>query len=231
MRDKKYFDTLCNTADGVFIVDAEKRILRWNKGAEKILGHAEADVLNHDCFRVVAGKSRADKGLCNPNCKIHANALNGTPQENFDMLVHGKDQKPLWLNVSILSPADGEEPFLAHILRDVTEEKKKELALEKFLEYLEAHGFISKEFSSAKAALRSSASVKLASVEKAAASLSDREIEVLTLLAEGLSTKNLAQKLSISHFTARNHIQNILVKLDLHSKAQAVSYAFKKGIL
>ncbi len=68
-------------------------------------------------------------------------------------------------------------------------------------------------------------------MDKTAASLSDREIEVLTLLAEGLSTKSLAQKLSISHFTARNHIQNILVKLDLHSKAQAVSYAFKRGIL
>jgi DNA-binding NarL/FixJ family response regulator len=56
-------------------------------------------------------------------------------------------------------------------------------------------------------------------------------VEVLRLLAEGLSTKPLAQRLNISHFTARNHIQNILVKLDLHSKAQAVSYAFKKGII
>ena len=38
-------------------------------------------------------------------------------------------------------------------------------------------------------------------------------------------------KLNISQFTARNHIQNILAKLDLHSKTQAVSYAFKKGLL
>ena len=231
MREKDYFDTLCNTADGVFIVDAEKRILRWNKGAEKILGHAEADVLNRECFRVVAGRSRADKALCSQNCRIHSNALDGTPQENFDMLVHGRDHKPLWLNVSILSPADREEPFLAHILRDVTQEKTKELALEQFLEYLEEHGILSKEISSGKASVRNAAAAKLASMDKAAASLSDREIEVLTLLAEGLSTKSLAQKLSISHFTARNHIQNILVKLDLHSKAQAVSYAFKKGIL
>jgi PAS domain S-box-containing protein len=231
MRDKDYFDTLCNTADGVFIVDAEKRILRWNKGAEKILGHAEADVLNRECFRVVTGRSRADKAICSQNCKIHSNAMDGTPQENFDMLAHGRDHKPLWLNVSILSPADSEEPFLAHILRDVTQEKTKELALEQFLEYLGKHGILSKEISSGKASVRNAAAAKLASMDKAAASLSDREIEVLTLLAEGLSTKSLAQKLNISHFTARNHIQNILVKLDLHSKAQAVSYAFKRGIL
>jgi DNA-binding CsgD family transcriptional regulator len=37
--------------------------------------------------------------------------------------------------------------------------------------------------------------------------------------------------LQISRYTARNHIQNILAKLELHSKAQAVSYAFKKGLL
>ena len=54
---------------------------------------------------------------------------------------------------------------------------------------------------------------------------------MLTLLAEGLPTKALARKLGISPFTARNHIQNILVKLGLHSKAQAVSFAFKQGIL
>ena len=231
MREKEYFDTLCNTTDGVFIVDAEKRILRWNKGAERILGFAEADVLNHECYQVVSGKFRQDRVLCSKNCKIHGNALNGTPQENFDMLVQGKDNKPLWLNVSVLSPADGGEPFLAHILRDVTQEKTKELALEQFLSYLEAHDLLPKESSAGNAPLRNAAAAKVAAMDKTAASLSDREIEVLTLLAEGLSTKNLAQKLSISHFTARNHIQNILVKLDLHSKAQAVSYAFKRGIL
>jgi PAS domain S-box-containing protein len=231
MREKEYFDTLCNTADGVFIVDAEKRIVRWNKGAEKILGYAEADVLNHECYQVISGKLRQDRTLCSKNCKIHSSALNGTPQGNFDLLIQSKDNKPLWLNVSVLSPADGGEPFLAHILRDVTQEKTKELALEQFLSYLEAHDLLSKESSAGKSPPRNAAAAKFAAMDKTAASLSDREIEVLTLLAEGLSTKSLAQKLSISHFTARNHIQNILVKLDLHSKAQAVSYAFKRGIL
>jgi PAS domain S-box-containing protein len=231
MRENKYYDTICNTADGVFIVDAEKRILRWNKGAEKILGFAEADVLNQECYQVISGIFRQDRVLCSKNCKIHSNALNGTPQENFDVLIQRKDHKPLWLNVSVLSPADGGEPFLAHILRDVTQEKTKELVLEQFLSYLEVHDLLPKESSAGKAPLRNAAPAKFAAMDKAAASLSDREIEVLTLLAEGLATKSLAQKLSISHFTARNHIQNILVKLDLHSKAQAVSYAFKRGIL
>ena len=149
----------------------------------------------------------------------------------FDLRIHGSSSKPLWLNISVLSSMNGEEPFLAHIVRDVTREKTKELAVEQFLVYLEEHNLVSKDGSFNKPSLKNAAAAKLASMDKAAASLSDREIEVLTLLAEGHSTKSLAQKLDISHFTARNHIQNILVKLDLHSKAQAVSYAFKKGIL
>lgn len=93
------------------------------------------------------------------------------------------------------------------------------------------HGLTPKETSAEKPAIKHFAAARHPAPDRPSVALSRREIEVLTLLAEGLSTKGLAQKLNISHFTARNHIQNILVKLDLHSKAQAVSYAFKKGIL
>lgn len=226
MRDKEYFDTLCNTADGVFIVDEDKRILKWNKGMERILGQAEAEVLNWECFRVVSGRCETDKLLCNQDCRIHSNAFNGTPQENFDIQILRNDEEPLWLNVSVLSPADGKKPFLAHIVRDITQQKKKELAVDQLLIQLQAQGKISGATSS-----RRRAAAKPSDVDEGTDSLSTREIEVLTWLAEGLSTKALAQTLNISHFTARNHIQNILVKLNLHSKAQAVSYAYKKGIL
>ena len=231
MREKEYFDTLCNTADGVFIVDANKRILRWNTGAEQILGLLEADVLNHECYRVMSGRAQSDRTLCSQNCKIHSSALKGVPQKNYDMLVHGSVGSALWLNVSILSHPDGEEPFVAHILRDVTQERTKGLALEQFLADLNAHELISREHSTEKPAFKNAPEAQSRPSSKPAAVLSDREIEVLTLLAEGLPTKLLAERLHISHFTARNHIQNILVKLGLHSKAQAVSYAFKKGIL
>lgn len=231
MRDKEYFDMLCNTADGVFIVDSEKRILRWNKGAEDILGYAEADVLNRECYHVIPGKSQDDRILCSQNCKIHSSALKGTPQENFDMLVCGRGDKPLWLNISVFSPLAGGDPFLAHIVRDVTREKTKELAVDQFLASLGASDRRSKEIFGKRSAQKNDGAAKSAPADKTVLPLSDREIQVLTLLAEGHSTKTMAQRLGISHFTARNHIQNILMKLDLHSKAQAVSYAFKRGIL
>jgi len=230
MRERELFDTLCNTGDGVFIVDANKHIIRWNKGSEKILGYSEAEVLNRNCFQVILGKMSPDKPFCSQNCKFHTSALKGVPQDNFDVLTQASSGEPLWLNVTLLSPSDSAEPFVAHIVRDVTREKKKVLALDHFLSDLEPAGTASKDVPAERLANRYPPARATAS-EKPAAALSSREIEVLTLLAEGLSTKGLAQKLNISHFTARNHIQNILVKLNLHSKAQAVSYAFKRGIL
>jgi PAS domain S-box-containing protein len=230
MREREHLNTLCNTGDGVFIVDANKRIVRWNKGAEKILGYSEGEALNHDCFQMISGKIAPDKTPCSPNCRIHANALAGVPQTNFDMRAQTSNGDPVWLNMTIISPVDLNEPFIAHIVRDVTRKKRAELALEQFLADLGPSSLTTHDFSTGKPII-SSPAVPRSTMDDTAIALSGREIEVLRLLAEGLSTKILAQKLNISHFTARNHIQNILVKLDLHSKAQAVSYAFKKGIL
>jgi DNA-binding NarL/FixJ family response regulator len=147
------------------------------------------------------------------------------------MLVQSSKGDARWLNVSILANGDGEESFVAHLVRDVTQEKTREQALEQFLADLNSLNAIPSSEHVEKPAVSNAPETRPPRADKPTAILSDREIEVLTLLAEGLPTKNLAQKLNISHFTARNHIQNILVKLNLHNKAQAVSYAFKKGIL
>ena len=59
--------------------------------------------------------------------------------------------------------------------------------------------------------------------------LTRRETEILRLVAEGLQNKEIAQKLTLSLATVRNHIHNILDKLEVHSKLEAVSLAFKSG--
>ena len=231
MAEKECFDTLCNTGDGVFIVDADRRIVRWNKAAERILKYSEDEVLNRDCFRVISGRSLPNKAFCNRKCKAHGSILKGTPAKNFDLLTQTGEGKPLWLNVTVLSPCDSPAPFIAHIVRDVTREKSASLALERFLDDLDPASRVPGKKADEKPEGKLPPVSGRGVPDNPAVRLSGREVEVLTLLAEGLPTKSLAQNLKISHFTARNHIQNILVKLGLHSKAQAVSYAFKKGIL
>ena len=223
MRDREFFETLCNTGDGVFIVDGSKHIFRWNKEAERILKFSESEVIGHECYQIMAGKTSQGKPHCNPNCTIHSGTLSGECQKNLDLQTRAKDGATIWLNISFISSPNANEPFLAHILRDITREKNMEQALDQFLADLGSQTF--RKVSAGKPP------AKNASLTRPTSLLSEREIEVLTLLAEGLPTKALAQRLNISHFTARNHIQNILAKLDLHSKAQAVSYAFKTGIL
>jgi DNA-binding CsgD family transcriptional regulator len=61
--------------------------------------------------------------------------------------------------------------------------------------------------------------------------LTAREVEVLGMLAAGHTTPEIASRLHISAMTARNHIQNILEKLELHSKAEAVAFAFQKRLI
>lgn len=61
--------------------------------------------------------------------------------------------------------------------------------------------------------------------------LTAREQEILRLLAEGLSSKEIAQKLFISPKTVENHRSNIMNKLDLHSTIELVRYAAKLGLI
>jgi DNA-binding response OmpR family regulator len=58
--------------------------------------------------------------------------------------------------------------------------------------------------------------------------LTAREREILTCLADGLGQKEVARQLAISPRTAARHIQNILAKLDVHSRAQAVALALRE---
>lgn len=63
------------------------------------------------------------------------------------------------------------------------------------------------------------------------ADLSPRELEVLELLATGAANKAIAQQLFLSVNTVRNHVQQILQKLDAHSKLEAVATAVREGII
>lgn len=62
-------------------------------------------------------------------------------------------------------------------------------------------------------------------------SLTDREREVLTLLAEGLSNAAIADRLVVSVHTVRNHVANLSAKLGAHSKLEALAIAVREGLL
>ena len=61
--------------------------------------------------------------------------------------------------------------------------------------------------------------------------LTDREMEVLRLVAKGLGNREIAKELFISENTVKNHVRNILEKLQLHSRMEAVVYAVREKLL
>ncbi|MEU7854667.1 response regulator transcription factor [Nonomuraea sp. NPDC049141] len=60
--------------------------------------------------------------------------------------------------------------------------------------------------------------------------LTDRETEVLRLVAKGLSYRQIADRLVLSHRTVQNHVQNTLQKLQLHNRVELVRYAIEQGL-
>jgi DNA-binding NarL/FixJ family response regulator len=75
---------------------------------------------------------------------------------------------------------------------------------------------------------------RLATVTRAedpdAPRLTERETEVLRLVAKGVTYKEIAERLVLSHRTVQNHVQNTLGKLQLHSRVDLVRYAIERGL-
>jgi DNA-binding NarL/FixJ family response regulator len=69
-----------------------------------------------------------------------------------------------------------------------------------------------------------------ASDEAAALQLTERETEILRMVATGLSYKQIASRLVLSHRTVQNHVQNTLGKLQLHNRVELVRYAIEHGL-
>ncbi len=72
---------------------------------------------------------------------------------------------------------------------------------------------------------------RLPRIPVSAVKLTGRELEIIKEIAAGLSNKEIAKRLSIEAQTVKNHVHNILDKLQLHTRLEAVEYARKRKLL
>ncbi len=69
-----------------------------------------------------------------------------------------------------------------------------------------------------------------ASAEPAHPELTERETEVLKMVAKGMSYRQIAERLVLSHRTVQNHVQNTLRKLQMHNRVELTRYAIERGL-
>jgi PAS domain S-box-containing protein len=90
LKPEIYRDVLDTIVDGVYFVDAERRIVLWNKGAEQISGYGTGDVLGHCCAdNILCHIDGKGKTLCEEGCPLAATLLDGLPRTT-DMYLHHK---------------------------------------------------------------------------------------------------------------------------------------------
>jgi PAS domain S-box-containing protein len=212
---------LDRAADGAYVIDENQRIVYWSPAAERLLGYTAEEAMGRPCYEIMRGRDEQESLWCRGNCQVTVTSRAGEPVDSFNLFTRTKGGGVCWLNVSILAlpPAPNEPPYVLHLFRDVTELRQREQFTQQVL------GLVRSLPQPAQPVATARASVAVEGM------LTPREQEVLALLADGLNTDRIAESLSISRSTTRNHLQNILQKLQVHSRAEAVAYAFEHGLV
>jgi len=204
---KRFVLLVDGTADAAFAVDSSGRISAWNRAAVELFGLSEAQVLNVQCHRIF---QCADENgpVCSERCVLERAPENRLPA-NLDLRLQTRAGK-LWCNLSSLIANDSVSGMrhAIYIVRPVEIQKRLEQALSEFVRTQTRNGH-----------------------NGVPARLTSREVEVLKSLAQGHSTRTIANQLNISSATVNNHVKHILTKFDAHTRLEAIRAAESVGVI
>lgn len=212
-------DLLSKSGEAAFAIDAGDRIVYWNRGCEEIFGFEAQKVLGKHCFDVIAGRDDNGNVYCFKNCPVaHQSRSEEEPSVHpFHLQVRDKSGKEKRLSVSMFS-VPAVRPSLSAVVHVIRQDGAPPSPLEEGL--------------AKSAASPPPQRWPMTSAEGAAAAeLTVREKDILRCLAEGLSTPAISERLFIAPVTVRNHVQNILQKLDVHTKLAAVVFAYRNQLI
>jgi|688.fasta_scaffold868138_1 PAS domain S-box-containing protein len=220
MRTRQLNALLSSTSDPAYAVDGSGRIAGWNIAAETYFAVTARDAMGKSCHSIVQGTDECGV-VCGPNCSTKQAIRGNRPVGNFDLMVKSADGGK-WCNVSVLlmNNEDTRSQVDVHILRDVDFRKRLELLMQNFART--ELGLTSAQMATLGHLRRSN----LGNVK-----LSEREVEVLKLLAKGAKTVPVAQQLHISPSTVNNHVQHIMRKLNASNRLDAVHKAESSGLI
>jgi PAS domain S-box-containing protein len=200
------------TGDAVYVVGPDYRIVHWDSRMESLTGALSQEALGKPCYEAVMGEREDGGPFCAHGCSVMHLARAHRPVSSFEMRIKTRSGDRRWMNVSNLTVETEEGPYLVHLLRD-SQGTHDTLEM--------AHGLI--QLSSKKEAP--------APRRRDIPALTSRQLEVLKLLSEGKSVKEIGKELYLSEATVRNHVRSLLQALGAHSQLEVLAKAREMGIL
>ena len=198
------------TGDAVYVVDPDYRIVYWDSRIESLTGALSQEALGQPCYEAVMGEREDGGPFCAHGCSVMHLAQAHRPVSAFDMRIKTRSGDRRWVSVSNLTVETEEGPYLVHLLRD---SQGTHDALEM------ARGLIQLS------------SKEVAPKRKDTSALTPRQLEVLQLLSEGKSVKEIGKEIYLSEATVRNHVRSLLQTLGAHSQLEVLAKAREMGIL
>jgi len=194
-----------STSETAFAVDRNGQIVVWNQAAEQTLGYARSEALGQKCWELLNGRDVFGNRSCCEGCPIRTTAFSNEPVNRFqvDFKTASDERQRFTLSTLMLFNTPGKELFvhLCNPEANVTDSAVAEQI---------AHPTLAKNQTRA---------------------LTPRETEVLTLMHRGMTIPDIADALHISSATVRNHVQHVLLKLNVHSRFEAVALGRKLGLI
>ncbi len=212
------------TADALCGVDADYRIVAWNTAAEQLFGVSASEAIGKPCYEIVSGKDTQGQPICQRGCHPMRLASRGQPVSAMPMDRTGPAGEPQALLCetftlpSYKSPRVG-GPVLFHTFWPNRDRTQLQSLLHRLTDVLQQAG--------SPVATPSEPSP----AAQADSQLTPRETEVLRLLRQGLSTRDIAARIGVSADTARTHVQNLRLKLRARTRLQAVAAAEQRKLL
>ncbi len=212
-------DLITRAGAAAFATDERGRIAIWNKGAQQMLGHPASQVLGKSCHDIICGQDVFGNRFCDRQCPLTFMVERGESVRHFELDIRAESGEivPASFSIVVMPGPRARQYTLIHFLERVARRRDVDELIRRIL--TEQH---------APPVSRPAAGDAPAPPSPM---LTAREIQILRLLADGTSTQGIADSLFISVTTTRNHVQNILRKLDVHSKLEAVSLALRTHLL
>jgi DNA-binding CsgD family transcriptional regulator len=199
----RLLDVLEENAVAALVADADGRVVFWSRGASALLGREAAATVGKPCWEAVGGRDVFGNTYCTAHCPVLAMAARGEPVHPFPLVAEtgggpGREEELAVTTLRLDRPRG--RPYVLHLL----------------------HPSFAARGPLVSAAAHPAAEARTAPDGQVPARvLTHREEEVLVCIRMGLQNKEIAERLAISLATVRNHVHNLLRKLEVHSKLEA----------